>query len=149
MNAKDFTRTEQETYRHGCEISSHCEDCGTFSGWFSAGDTVRQALWERGHRCAQMFVRFDRENVPPELEPVISQAEFVQLEAALLGRLLASGDLNGAAASLATLNNELHRMPGANSFQLEDVCARIATQNGRYRRWSYLTAGRDAAAVSA
>ncbi|MDJ0323153.1 hypothetical protein QMG61_05170 [Cryobacterium sp. PH31-AA6] len=67
----------------------------------------------------------------------ISQAEYLQAEMGYLLRRLDDGDTAGAAASLATLRNELHKLtlgidPG------EEVCGRITTQNGEYYRWAFL-----------
>lgn len=137
---KNFSRTNQETYRHGAEHATRCEDCATFSGWFGTHDEGRLARWESHHRCGSMIARNASARGAVELEPVIDQEEYVKLELAHLFAQLHDGNQLSAAVSIHTVINELHKLELRLDVDSEQVCGRVTTSNGVYRRWSYLTA---------
>lgn len=135
---KNFSRSNQETYRHGAESAARCEDCATFSGWFGTHEEDRLARWESQHRCGAMITRNAASRDAVELEPVITREEYITLELAYLFAQLKAGNEISVASSIATINQQLHYVGLGLSIDPDDVCARIATSNGVYRRWSYL-----------
>lgn len=139
---KKFSRSAQQTYRHGSEVAARCDDCAAFSGWFSV--SVDTARWERGHRCGAMIRRCaaarDAAVVASAaaVENEISQAEYLVLELGYLLRKLTEGNDAQAATSVATLHNELDKVSRRLKVDEDSTCGRITTTNGRYYRWSFL-----------
>lgn len=136
--SKKFTFTEQNTASYGNEVAAHCVDCGKFSGWFVRSDGY--ARWTSHHRCAPMINRNSAERDLVEAEPVIDQEEFVTLELAHLFAQLHDNKHLSTAVSIHTVINELHKIETRLEVDSDLVCARVATSNGDYRRWAYLTA---------
>ena len=69
----------------------------------------------------------------------ITQAEYLTAELGYLLRRLADGDTEAAAVSVATLQNELHKI-SVDVDPSRETCGRITTQDGQYHRWGFLDA---------